>query len=1099
MTHRKFSIRSKLCGGAAISAIALAAPGALAQEPIETAQPEAQTGPVETIQVTGSRIQRDPNLASPVPVQSLDAESLQLSGQTSLSDTINQIPALLASGTAENSTGGGSSLNLRGLGATRTLTLVNGRRWVGGAEGSQSVDINAIPRPLIERVEVLTGGASAVYGSDAVTGVVNFILRDDYEGTNVDARVGISSEWDAETASLQFLHGRNFAQGRGNFTIAADFSSTAVLTMSQRDWAANNRIASNLANPDLRFQHGDISASATPLFHQFYNLNRNVYPAAGVIPSAEAFINNYNNAFGANLTTADLSSAELELINRAANAPAQALLPFRTFSISSKMGLIAPGNFGRAPGIDLDGDGVDDCRQSSVGWNSGSGFGGCWVVNPDGTLRPYDDGLIATPFYHFGGDGIEINFSEEYLLPQIDQANLNFRGRYDITPNVRVFGDIGYSLSISNYRTPYNGFFDLNYGAPDNPYLPEQLQAQAQEWGGLWINRDNVDSMGVNRDTTEREVIRFVGGFEGEFDNGWSWEIAGNYGRSVRTTTDRNKILLDRWFAAIDAVEGPDGTPVCRSDLDPTAVPPPNAFNEFPEWPEPGFWTFTPGDGQCQPANIWGGQHSISQDAIDFISVTAVDELTVEQTVFSAILVGDSDQWFSLPAGPIGFALGAEYRREESQNRRNPWDLGLTPAGSPAGEGVYIGDISDNEALGFFSNAAFFNSGGSYEVVDLFAEIQVPLLADLPFAEELSFDAAYRYADYNTIGGAETWKVGLLWTPIQDISFRSTLSQAIRAPNIDELFRPQGFARFGPQDPCDPGQIAAATNPQLRADNCRSGGGGFPGLDVDGDPPFTNPNTAAFVGATGGNPNLTEETADTLTIGLVFTPRFVQGFTFTVDYWDVEIKDGISSVGAQDIVNICYDSADFPNNPFCELFTRGANGGLNYLLQSFVNFANIEARGYDFAASYRFSWRENDFSVGLSGTHQERLTFFSNPSDLSEQTVMLERLQRPKWAGSANAAWTNGPLTLGWQTQYMSKQGASAAVDPLTAEAQFGDAAYVGEVFIHNLTGSYQLFDNTRVYGGVNNVENRAPFASQTAWPVGPRGRFFFLGVDVSF
>ncbi|WP_287245212.1 TonB-dependent receptor plug domain-containing protein, partial [Pseudoalteromonas sp.] len=142
---------------------------------------------VEVIDITGSRIPTDPNVLSSVPVQSLNSKDIAMSGELNLADVVNDIPALISSLTAENTDTGSNSLNLRGLGADRTLTLVNGRRHVAGFRGSQAVDIGTIPRALVERVEVTTGGASAVYGADAVTGVVNFILKDDFEGVQIKA------------------------------------------------------------------------------------------------------------------------------------------------------------------------------------------------------------------------------------------------------------------------------------------------------------------------------------------------------------------------------------------------------------------------------------------------------------------------------------------------------------------------------------------------------------------------------------------------------------------------------------------------------------------------------------------------------------------------------------------------------------------------------------------------------------------------------------------------------------------------------------------------------------------------------------------------
>ena len=140
---------------------------------------------IEEILVTGSRIPVNINAITAVPVQSVSEEDIRNSGEINIADIVADIPALVSSLTAENSTTGANALNLRGLGGARTLTLVNGRRHVSGFRGSQAVDVGTIPRALVESVEVTTGGASAVYGADAVTGVVNFILKDDFEGFQV--------------------------------------------------------------------------------------------------------------------------------------------------------------------------------------------------------------------------------------------------------------------------------------------------------------------------------------------------------------------------------------------------------------------------------------------------------------------------------------------------------------------------------------------------------------------------------------------------------------------------------------------------------------------------------------------------------------------------------------------------------------------------------------------------------------------------------------------------------------------------------------------------------------------------------------------------
>ena len=245
--------------------ILVASPELLAQEEGEV---------VDNIIVTGSRIARDPNLGAPVAVQSVTGENIRLSGKVDVAEVVRTIPALLTSEIGAGSAGpagsafdtdnssvfsaaGESVLQLRGMGTERTLVLVDGRRHVAGSPGTQAVDINTIPPALIERVEVLTGGASAIYGADAVTGVVNFIMKDDFEGFEVDVQGGISGEGDGEDYRLAATWGKNFMNDRANFTVSVDYRKREHILQRDRDWSADNGIGSDDNNPALRFQQGD--------------------------------------------------------------------------------------------------------------------------------------------------------------------------------------------------------------------------------------------------------------------------------------------------------------------------------------------------------------------------------------------------------------------------------------------------------------------------------------------------------------------------------------------------------------------------------------------------------------------------------------------------------------------------------------------------------------------------------------------------------------------------------------------------------------------------------------------------------------------------
>ena len=203
---------------------------------------DADEAEFEEVVVTGSRIKRDANLAGSAPVASVTGEQFRVSGEIDIAELLNDTPALATSVTAENSVDsvffsgnsrsvaiGQSVLQLRGLGPQRTLVLINGRRHVSGVAGTQAVDIGSIPAALIERVETLTGGASSVYGADAVTGVVNFVLKEKYEGLSADVQGSISGQGDAERYKASLVYGKNFDDDRGNFTIALDYSGAVKL------------------------------------------------------------------------------------------------------------------------------------------------------------------------------------------------------------------------------------------------------------------------------------------------------------------------------------------------------------------------------------------------------------------------------------------------------------------------------------------------------------------------------------------------------------------------------------------------------------------------------------------------------------------------------------------------------------------------------------------------------------------------------------------------------------------------------------------------------------------------------------------------------
>lgn len=1053
----------------------------------------------DEIVVTGTRLQRDPNATAPLPISSVTADQLRAAGSNDITATLRTIPALISSGTVADSIERGAggvgqaTLNLRQLGANRTLVLVDGYRHVSGVAGSQTVDVATIPNALIERVDVLTGGASAIYGADAVTGVVNYVLKKNFEGFNIDAQAGLSSRGDGDSYRIEATYGRNFAGGRGNFSITGGYSNDAEVLFGDRGFTANNGRGNNSTtyqNPVRRFQVGDISASATPNFASYYRVGgpgpRTTRISFGPsIPTAAQFA----TLFPGRTPTA----AEQALIDRAANSPTFVIGRAPVFAISSNAGLIFRADFARFT-TDLNNNGIADCNESYVGW-TGFGGGGCYVSTDNGGVRIFQDGIISTSQNQFGGDGAVERTNQTSLIPGSERYYGDFRANFELSPAAEFFVDAKYARTNTTSRNNYNTFYDSLLILPDNPFTPAALQAESNAAGGLRVSRDFLD-LGPNIQTANRDTYRIVGGVRGEVTSDLKYELTADYGRTDNSVTQSNSVRYDRLFAAIDVVRGPNGQPICRSDISNV----PYVGSETFPFIEGGFFTFRPGDGQCRPANILAGTNSISQAAVDFITTPTTDQFRLTQLVITGSVTGNTGSFFNLPGGPIQFAIGGEYRRETSSSRFSDLELGILPANSPAGPaGTFIGDISANQQLIFDPSTRTLNTGGSFDVKEAFGEFSLPILKDKPFFKELTVGAAGRYADYSTVGGAFTWNVNGIWAPVPDIRIRGTYARAIRAPNIAELFSPAQGATFRPSDPCD--VVNQNATPARRA-NCIAAA---TALGIPNAATFianySDPLTGRFSGTSGGNPNLDKETATTFTVGAVLQPRYIRGLTMSVDYYSIRIANAISAVTAQDTVNTCYDNTTFPNQ-FCSLFSRNgpsagpATFGFNFLRQTQLNFGRIETAGIDASINYAFDIANvYKVNVALNGNWTQKVDRFFDPNDPTLVNPALRELSVPEFSGTANLNVTRGIFTFGYNLQYIDSTAAAAAIQIERIATEFGDAGFAPTYFIHGLSFNIDVFKKASLYGGVNNLTNAEPYLSSSAYPVSGLGRLFFLGV----
>jgi outer membrane receptor protein involved in Fe transport len=945
----------------------------------------------DVILVTGTRILR-PELESPNPIVAVTAEAIEKTGQTNITDILIRNPALTAStgsslsGRANSGFGttGVNRLNLRNLGTNRTLVLVNGKRHVAGVPNSASVDINTIPQDLIERVDALTGGASAIYGADGVSGVVNFILKRNFEGLSARAQAGISGHGDAESQLASIVAGRNFDGGRGNITAAYEFSNSNRLHSSERDFT------------------GDPAA--------YFSMVQNPDDFIGGVDDPDVFDQIPQNNLG--------------------------------WAFSAREGMVL--------------------LRSGMFLGDGS---------------PYDPGtvLAGTPFA-IGGSNTPVAGYFGDLQPSLERHAVNLLSSYEASPAARIYLEAKYVKSKA-YSVGQPSFELGTRLAGDNAFLIERFGPAAASGAGLF--RDNFD-LGINGETNNRETYRLVLGMEGELTDNLRYDISYVYGRTTARYTQTSTMIADRFFAALDAVYDPSGNIVCRSTLDPTS--PINPIN----FGGPAT-TFTPGPGSiCRPLNLLG-EGVADQAALDFVLADNVSRSAIKQEVVSGYISGDTGGFLNLPGGPVGFAVGAEYRYEGSRETPDPQ--------------LVNGDLRN------FGRVA--PSKGNFDVKEVFGELNVPLLADAPLAERLSFGGAVRYSDYSTVGNTTTWKLDALYAPIRDVRFRATYSQAVRAPNIGELFRPRSDTFQPLLDPCDLTRRSQGT--QYRVPNCEAllAELGLNQAQIAAFSPSSIPemNTTRR-GLFSGNADLQEEIAKTWTAGVVLQPRVISGLTVTFDWYNIRIKDAVNTPTPTELAELCVDQPTLDNIYCANIFRDPATG---YVLGAgndpqrriaFLarpeNVAAFPTAGADFSINYTFSPsdRFGQFHFSLVGGYLDEISFV--PTIGADVDDDLLEVYNPRWRGNASLTWSLNNLSINYGVNYWSKTRRYTTevleADPDIAAPQY---LWYKKRMEHDIRAVYDIRNTYQIYGGVNNLFNAKPDFGERSYPVSGLGRYFYAGVKV--
>ena len=1027
--------KAQLLATSAAAVLLMSAP-TLAQEAEEEEEEE-----LEEVVITGSRIVRK-DLTTAAPLAIIDSLTFEESGEVDIVELLRESPALNSSLTATQSalTGapnGVGQLNLRGLGTARTLVLVNGRRHVSGVAGTASVDTQTIPVALIDRVETITGAGSSVYGSDAVSGVVNFILKEDFEGIDYRGQFGVSDRGDAETYFGSVAMGSNFGDDRGNAVVAFEYSRSESVLETERPYAGTGFFT---AIPNTAFFDGQPLPSTN--FGSRSDDAINIFVRNATLPISSAF----------------------------GNISVQPAPGFGSFSAVNSFEFFQNNPSFTIPGIPV-----------------------AQVVDENGVLRPFDFGIPADSFNAAGGDGIPVRSPFSVLTPDIERININANAKYAINDFITAFIETKFAFTSSFDNGAVNGFNDDIPIALDNPFIPAALRAQLDQAiadgfdPAITISRDTLDLTAQPGLLSDRYTARVVGGFKGDFDNGISYELTFNYGRTEVNNTSLNTRLEDRFFAGIDAVTDPDtGAIVCRSDLDPDAEPP---VSPFPFTPT-GFRTFLPGDGQCQPINIFG-PNAISQAGADFAFVDTGNTIELEQRVINGFVSGDSSALFELPGGPVGWAAGFEYREEESEFTVDPLDAAgvtfNTATNTPAGE------------------------EGQFSVTEFFAEVYLPIVRDLPFAKAFDLEASARIADYSTAGSIEAFGFGANWTIIDDVRIVGAYNRSVRAPNVTELFSPLQPATLGLNaDPCNEANLLEGT--EFREANC---------LALVG-PNFNASNFASAFrnGVAGGNIDLGPETSDTFSIGIVLQPSFVPGLNIRVDYYNIEIQDAIATINGATLAEQCVDAPTL-DNAFCDAIDRNPTTGvIDFFRTGTQNVAALETEGVDFAIDYNWDVSETlgldgdwgTISQTIAGTHfLERRDFpFQNAPDQPDN--LQGEFVFPDWIANYTFRWNIDDFAFTWRVNYQSSQFSpgvdSEAVDNLQAQIDAGDQPAgtllfdplrTGDAWQHDITVGYRVNDNLSVRAGVNNLLDRNPFIGTLTRPFSPIGRNFFFSVSGRF
>ena len=862
MTHRTWRATARLGLLPAGIAIALAPAFAAAQE----SDKDATT--LDRIEVTGSRI-RSATLETQQPIVTIGRQQIQQQGFTTVADILQNLtstgsPAISrAEALASGENVGGYYVDLRNLGAQRTLVLVNGKRLGATTAGYQ--DLSQIPTSVVDRIEVLKDGASAIYGSDAIAGVVNVITRKRFDGAEASAYVGQYGQGDGETQQYSFTLGSTGE--RGGVTLSVEYNKQEPVWARDRWFSAYGSKGAN-------------------------------YPRAGWSPISQ---------------------------NGSWCDPA-----------------------------------VYDCSKASALWQT--------LDHGGDPTDPTDYHALTSPEY--------ANSNEQMMLQTgIERRSVFGSASYDVTDHVVFNADLlynhrstdqqiaGYPYQSDSFDTPLSGESAFNPVGHD-------VEFRRRMWEMPRTTRSDL------------ETYRFSGGFSGDFElagKAWDWDAGAMMNRNNLTKFGRG----DASLIATEQALGPSfinaqGVAQCGTAADPIVL------------------GSNIGNGECMPWNPLlpygvAGSGSLSDARLqDFLYPYYTDVGQTRTTSYTANLSGSLA---SLRAGDLGMAVGVEHRRED---------------------GRFVPDAfrQSNISTGLPSTTTM----GSYSLDEAYLELNVPLLADVTFAKELSINLATRYSDYSNFGDTTNSKFGFTWRPLEELLVRGTWSQGFRAPTIDDLYGGTNGSFESYTDPCgsaSSGNVAgnvACTAAGVPANYVQMGQGNIPCTAYPCQSPYQ------FL--SGSNPDLKPETADTRTAGLVWSPHWVEGLDFTLDWYKIKIEDVISADSVDDIVHDCYRLGISSR---CANIKRDANGVITMVNYGLTNKGRIETEGYDFGVKYRLpETAVGSFTFDWQNSYVSYLKLWADDNPATKAANYTSRGSNFRLRSNLTTNWEYQDFGATWSARYYS-------------------------------------------------------------------------------